>query len=143
MEAPYNTQQQQQRPLMSGAGAASSFDEFATSMLAPAHWGTLPLALMQHPSPQLAALAVALLLALQTTAPVAGAWAMLAAALLSAAVQLIAHGGSGSAGGARPSRGPPGSRGPPSNRKGPGAFASLSLDAAVAIAAASWLACWA
>jgi len=157
MEAAYESQQQ---PLMSGLGSgggigggaplpSSSFEQFASTMLAPARWGSLPLALQQHPSALMAALAVALLLALQTTAPVAAAWAMLAAALSSALLQILTHTRSG---GRHLTAGPRGSSGGPRARAGggsgssggakigsPSALASLSLDAAVAIAAASWL----
>jgi hypothetical protein len=148
-------QQQQQQPLMSGSGGggggtgggapprpspppSSPFDDFAAHALAPAHFGTLPLALAQHPSAQLAALAVGTMLALQTVAPVAGAWAMLCAALLSALVQALSHTGGGGGAGARGRE-----SGRAHNKGGPSALASVSLDAAVAIAAASWLVAWA
>jgi hypothetical protein len=116
--------------------------------LAPPHAarGTLPLALQQSHSCQLAALSLALLLALQTAAPVAGAWSALAVSLLSAFLSLTTHAAAGGHQG--PQRARDRDRPPPPHHRhvastGPSALASLALDAAVAIAAASWLAAWA
>ena len=122
----------------------------APEALAPAHFGTLPLAPLQHPSLQLCALALALLLALQSTHPAAACWSALAVALLSAFFAVTTHaagGGGGRRVGGRHGRGgmPRGARDPPSAAGGaqrPGALASVALESAVAIAAASWLAVW-
>jgi hypothetical protein len=110
--------------------------------LSPPHYGSLPLALLQHPSTQLAALALALLLALSGVAPVAGAAAALAVSLFSALLAFTTHmayqpSGRSSSGGSR-------TRASTTRRAhGPGPLCAISLDLALAIAAASWLAVWA
>jgi hypothetical protein len=134
----------EQAPLLGGTGAPAPAP-LDPETLAPSHYGTLPLALLQHPSLQLTTLAFALLLALQTTAPVA-ALAALAASLLSAFLALTTHAAS-----ARPTSGPRARDRPPQHHPrhlahighGPSALASLALDSAALIAVASWLACWA
>lgn len=133
-----DTSAYEQAPLLGGGNSIDA------AMLSPPHGNTLPLSLLSHPSLQLTALSLALMLALQTTAPVAAAWAALAVSLISAFFSLTTHVASGGSGGSGPASGPRARDRPaPPPKTGPSTLASLALDAAGSIAAASWLACWA
>jgi hypothetical protein len=120
-------------PLLLGTSPGEDAD------LASPHYGDLPLALLQHPSLQLSGLALVLLVSLSPFAPIAAAASALAVSLASALLALTAHAAKGS-----PSaRHAPASHATSTAAQGPRPLAAISLDMAVAIAAASWLAVWA